>query len=136
MVGAIEISCKLNKPKKKNLEKLVEEKNAPIAPLSNHLQDCDKHIQSIQYENLGLQGKIHTEDQLIERCENTNDHLREGYVDHGKKPGLGNVVILLRKLTSKHNKKIFNYIAHIQRCAITTKRRRYKKHSQEVRKLW
>lgn len=56
--------------------------------------------------------------------ENTVNHLRERYLDHWKKPGLDNVVMIVRKLTSKDNDKYFDYlyyIGRIQRHTITTK---------------
>lgn len=75
----------------------------------------------IKYQHVRLQGKIHANDQEIKRCENTTNRLREFYVDHAKKPGLDNVVMIVHKHTSKDNDIHFDYpyyIACMRRCAV------------------
>ena len=96
-----------------------------MALLIEDLQDRDKQIQAIKYENVGLQGDINPKYQQIERCENTINRLRERYVAHTKNPYLDSLEIIIRKYTSTDSYEQFGYpyyVARIQRHAIGRKR--------------
>ena len=110
---------------RKEHQQVIEERDSVMALLSDDLQDLDKQIQAIKYENVGLQGDINAKYQQIERCENTINRLRERYVAHAKNPYLDSLEIIIRKYTSTDNYEQFGYpyyVARIQRHAIGRKR--------------
>ena len=95
--------------------------------LEDHQQtitDCDNRIQTIEYENVGLQGEIRAYQAQLQVSQNRIAELVERYVDHCRNPSKDNIVIIVRKHTTPENDKYHNfpyYISRIQR------RRRYVK---------
>ena len=82
------------------------------------LEDWDTRIQTMEYENVGLQGEIRTKDQQIEASQERIAELAERYVDHCRNPSKDNIVIIVRKHTTPENDKYHNfpyYISRIQR---------------------
>ena len=67
---------------------------------NNQIQDNDRQIQAINYEVVALQDEIHAKDQQIEN-ENIINCIRDHYVDKAKNLGVDNVVMIVRKHTSK-----------------------------------
>ena len=67
---------------------------------NNQIQDNDRQIQAINYEIVALQDEIHAKDQQIEN-ENIINCIRDHYVDNAKNLGVDNVVMIVRKHTSK-----------------------------------
>lgn len=106
-------------------QEAIEEHEQAVALLKDNIRNCDKQIQTIKYENIGLQSETHAKDKQIEKCENTINYLGELYVTHEKTPDLDNLGMIVRKYTSKDNDYHFDYpyyIVCIRRDAITTKR--------------
>ena len=127
--GALEMVVRSRKPKvvalvkwltKKGVEKLQEDHQKAI-------EERDTCIQAIEYENVGLQGKIRAKDQQIEASQNIALRLStlckiaelvERYVDLCRNPIKDNIVIIVRKHTTPENDKYHNfpyYISRIQR---------------------
>ena len=94
----------------RKLASFIKEKDAV-------LQERDKQIEAIQYENIGLQGEIRAKDQQIRRYEETVIHLRERYVNHTRDLGKGNIIRIVRKHTRPANDKYHDlpyYVSTIQ----------------------
>lgn len=108
------------KNKIKEQRQIIEDCDTRLVLLNDNLAQRDNRIQAIQYENVGLQGEIRAKDQMI-------GVLRERYVDHATKPGLDNVVMIVRKHTATDEEDQYYdyqyYASRIQRRFITTKRR-------------
>ena len=89
--------------------------------LEDHQQtitDCDNRIQTIEYENVGLQGEIRAYQAQLQVSQNRIAELVERYVDYCRNPGKDNIVIIVRKHTTPENDKYHNfpyYISRIQR---------------------
>ena len=90
--------------------------------MNDDLQDCDNQIQAIKYENVVLQAQRDIYKAQLQKCQDTNIHLRTRYVDHVTDPGKDNIIIIVRKHTTPANDRYHNlpyYVVRIQR------RRRY-----------
>ena len=122
-------------PKIRNqlLYQRIEEKDSQLALLNDDLTESQDLVKQLEYNNTGLQGEIRAKNQEIERqdqqtteLQNEVARLRERYVDHCRDPGKDNVIMIVRKHTTKENDKRFDYpyyISRIQRRWIPTKRR-------------
>ena len=105
--GIIDIAVPSNIPKavalvnwlfKKGVEKIQEEYlqviekiDAAFAFINDDLQDREDQIQTIQYENIGLQCEIRAKDQQIAAWQRR-------YVDHARDPDKDNIIIIVKKL--------------------------------------
>ena len=113
--------------------KMLEEKDTQLTLLNDDLMESQDLVKQLEYNNTGLQGEIRAKNQEIERqdqqtteLQNEVARLRERYVDHCRDPGKDNVIMIVRKHTTKENDKRFDYpyyISRIQRRWIPTKRR-------------
>ena len=106
-------------------QQVLEEKDTVLALFNDDIKGLDNKIKTVKHKDFRFEGKIHAKHQQIGKYENSINHLRNGYVNHARNSGLGNVVMVVHKHASKDNGKNFDYpcyIACIQRRAITIKR--------------
>ena len=104
-----------------------EETEKAIALHDNNFKYCKKQIQITSYENIGLQCETHAKISRYKDMKILSTILEtlETSCGSGKNTGLGNAVVIERKDTFKDSDKQLDYtyyIAHIQRCAVSTKR--------------
>ena len=100
------------------LTSAIEEKDAVISLMNDHLQDRDNQIQAIKYENVALQAQRDVYQAQLQGWQDTITHLRTRYVNHPRDPGKDNIIIIVRKHTTPANDKFLDlpYVARIQWC--------------------
>ena len=101
-------------PAKKGTEKIqeehqqaIEEKDAALASLTDHLQGHDNQIKTIQYENVALQAQRDRYQAELQRCQDTITHLKTRYVPHVRDPGKDNIIIIVWRDTTSANSKYY-----------------------------
>ena len=103
----------------RKLAATLEEKDTQLALLSDDLVESRDLVRQLEFNNTGLQGEIRAKDWQIAQ-------LQERHVPHAKNPALDNVIMIIRKHTTKGEDQLFDfpyYVARLQRRAICTKRR-------------
>ena len=124
--GSIEMAVRSKKlkkvalvkwPTKKGTEKIqeehqqaIEEKDAALASLTDHLQGHDNQIKAIQYENVALQAQRDRYQAELQRCQDTITHLKTRYVPHVRDPGKDNIIIIVWRDTTSANSKYYKDI--------------------------
>ena len=102
--GAMQISCRSNKSKAKELaiclakkwaeiNKNNKRKTSSLGIHSDDLQNHENQVQTTQQKNVGLQGGIQAKNERIKYCQKTMNKLRESFF-MTKKKFLGNLVII------------------------------------------
>ena len=101
-------------PAKKGTEKIqeehqqaIEEKDAALASLTDHLQGHDNQIKTIQYENVALQAQRDRYQAELQICQDTITHLKTRYVPHVRDPGKDNIIIIVWRDTTSANSKYY-----------------------------
>ena len=114
-----QIQQQLAKKMKGGHRQAIEEKDAVIALMNDHLQGLDDQIQAIKYETVTLQTQKDVYQVELRKCQGTITHLKTRYVPHAKNPGKDNIIIIVRKHTTSVNDNFYElpyYVAMIQRC--------------------
>ena len=99
--------------------------------LTDDLQDPDKQIQAIQYENVAFQVQRQVYQAELQKCQDTITHLKTHYVRHARNPGKDNIITIVRKHATCANDKYHGlpyYVASIQRCKRYVKLRWFEEH--------
>ena len=79
---------------KEGRRQAIEEKDAVIAIMNDHLQGRDDQIQAIKYETVALQAQKDVYQVQLRKCHDTITHLKTRYVPHAKNPGKDNIIII------------------------------------------
>ena len=109
---------------KEDHQQAIEEKDAAIALLNDHLQNRE-------YENVALQAQKDVYQAELQKYQDIITHLETRYVPHAKNPGKDNIVIIVRKHTTPANDKYDGlpyYVARIQRRKRYVKLRWFDRH--------
>ena len=93
---------------KMGVEKIQEEQQKNLQERDAALALINNDLQAIKYENVGLQGEIHANDQYIDRFENTINRFKIRCGEHAKNLDL-QLSDDLGKHAPKDNDKHFDY---------------------------
>ena len=108
----------------KNMSKQLEQ---AVPLLSDDLQDREKQIQAVKYENVEFQWKMRAKDQQINIFQNTINQLRQRYVNHARDPDKDNLIIIVKKSKTPAVNKPHDLLYYVSRIQW---------HKRQVKLIW
>ena len=97
--------------------------------MNDDLQERDKQIQAIQYENVALQAQRDVYKEQLQNCQDIVTRLKKRYVPHAKDRSKDNIVMIIKKNTTPKEDEFYEhpyYIVRTQRRFINTKKQWFK----------
>ena len=86
----------------------IEEKDAALALLNDDLQN-------LEYENVALQAQMNVYKDQLRTSRDIIIRLRTRYMDHGKDPGKGNIVMIIEKNTVPEEDEFYEFPTTLRR---------------------